>query len=439
MGAAEELCIPDLGDAEEVAVIEVRVVDGDRVSAGDTLLVVETDKATMDIPAELAGTVQSIDLKVGDRVRRGVRIATLVTDAAEEDSKATVPQAAVQAEAALAQEDKGEDRAALTAAADTRVGHSPSGGAETSGPAGSPPYAGPGARKLARELGMQLTTVRGSGPHGRITADDLYAAVRQRLPSVPEPMVSGHVRALDLPAQPEVDFSRFGPVERRPLSRIRRISGAALHRNWVSIPHVTNHDEVDVTELEAFRQQVNREHAAEGPRLSLLAFAIKASVAALKRYPAFNASLVGEGEVVLKRYFHIGFAADTAEGLLVPVIRNADAKGLLQIAREAAALAALARDGSLSMEQMRGGCFSISSLGGIGGTHFTPIINAPEVAILGIGRIQQRLRQVGDQTQTRWMLPLSLSWDHRAVDGAAAARFLTELGRVLQDARRLLL
>jgi pyruvate dehydrogenase E2 component (dihydrolipoamide acetyltransferase) len=299
-------------------------------------------------------------------------------------------------------------------------------------------------RQFARELGVDLHRVRGTGPKQRITRDDVRAFVKGVITqaaapvAAPAPAPAGHGAGLSLLPWPKVDFAKFGPVESRPLPRIRRISGANLHRNWVMIPHVTNHDDADITELEAFRVQLNREHEKAGVKITMLAFLIKACVSALQRFPEFNASLDGES-LVLKRYFHIGFAADTPNGLVVPVVRDADQKGVLQLARETAELAAKARDGKLAPGDMQGGCFSISSLGGIGGTYFTPIVNAPEVAILGVCRSATRPVWNGREFAPRLMLPLSLSYDHRVIDGAAAARFNAHLAQVLADFRRVLL
>jgi pyruvate dehydrogenase E2 component (dihydrolipoamide acetyltransferase) len=299
-------------------------------------------------------------------------------------------------------------------------------------------HASPSVRRFARDLGVDVSRVRGTGPKGRILQEDVRAYVKQEMSQPRAAAPAGTGVGLDLLPWPQVDFAKFGPVEATPLSRIKKISGANLARNWVMIPHVTQHDEADITDLEAFRVQLNKENEKSGVKLTMLAFLIKACVAALKKYPNFNASIDGEN-LVMKGYWHIGFAADTPNGLVVPVIRDCDRKGVLEIARETSALAAKARDGKLSPTEMQGGCFSISSLGGIGGTAFTPIINAPEVAILGVSKSQTRPLWDGGQFQPRLVLPMSLSYDHRVIDGAAAARFTTYLGQLLADMRRLML
>ena len=315
---------------------------------------------------------------------------------------------------------------------------------EPSAPQGQLPHASPSVRRFARELGVPLNEVKGSGPKGRITHEDVQGFVKgvmagaSRAGGVLTPTPAGGGGLPGLLPWPQIDFTKFGAVERKDLSRIKKISGANLHRNWVMIPHVTNHDDADITELEAFRVQLNKENEKSGIKVTMLGFLIKAAVAALKKFPDFNASLDGE-QLVLKKYFHIGFAADTPNGLVVPVIRDADQKGILQISKEMSELAAKARDGKLSPADMSGGCFSISSLGGIGGRYFTPIINAPEVSILGVCRSNLEPRWDGKQFAPRLILPLSLSWDHRVIDGAAAARFNAYLGSILADFRRVLL
>jgi pyruvate dehydrogenase E2 component (dihydrolipoamide acetyltransferase) len=422
-----EVRVPDIGDFDEVAVIEVFVKAGDTVKVEQSLITVESDKASMEIPSSHAGVVKDVKVKVGDKVKQGTLIAVL-------QGSALAATAATPASAPAP---------APAAAAAVLPAHEP-------GTAGiALPHASPSIRRLARELGVPLAEVTGSGPKGRITQDDVQGFVKG--------VMSGAVQTMAQKAQapaaaaasagaafpgllpwPQVDFSKFGPVERKDLSRIKKISGANLHRNWVLIPHVTNHDDADITELEAFRVQLNKENEKAGIKVTMLAFLIKACVAALKKFPEFNASLDGE-QIVLKRYFHIGFAADTPNGLMVPVIKDADTKGVLQISKEMSELAAKAREGKLSPVEMSGGCFSISSLGGIGGRYFTPIINAPEVAILGVCKGSTEPRWDGKQFVPRLMLPLSLSWDHRVVDGAGAARFNAYLGQILADFRRVLL
>jgi pyruvate dehydrogenase E2 component (dihydrolipoamide acetyltransferase) len=433
--------VPDIGDFDEVAVIEVFIKPGDTIKAEQSLITVESDKASMEIPSSHAGVVKDVKVKVGDKVRKGSLVAVVEAaggaaapaPAAAPAQAAPAPQAAVAASPAPAA-DKQSPTAALPP-------HEPS------APKGDLPHASPTIRKLARELGVPLEEVKGSGPKGRITQDDVNAfvkgvmagSVQTKAQSAKAPAAAAAGGAFPgLLPWPQVDFTKFGPVERKDLSRIKKISGANLHRNWVVIPHVTNHDDADITELEAFRVQLNKENEKSGVKVTMLAFLIKACVAALKKVPEFNASLDGE-QIVLKQYFHIGFAADTPNGLVVPVIKDADKKGILQISQEMSELAKKARDGKLGPADMTGGCFSISSLGGIGGRYFTPIINAPEVAILGVCKSATEPKWDGKTFQPRLMLPLSLSWDHRVIDGAAAARFNAYLAQILGDFRRVLL
>ncbi len=430
-GAAVVVKVPDIGDFTDVPVIEVFVKPGDTVKAEDPLVTLESDKATMDVPSTAAGVVQQVHVKLGDKVSEGTTIVTLAGGGVP----ATVgPPAAAPSVAAPV--------AIVPAAAPAKA---PALESTTAAPIDAEGFrkahASPSVRMFARELGVDVSRVKGSGPKGRILREDVQKHVKQVLsgqaaPSVPAGAAGG--AALGLLPWPQVDFAKFGPVESKPLSRIKKISGANLHRNWVMIPHVTNHDDADITDLEAFRVQLNKENEKSGVKVTMLAFLIKASVAALKRFPDFNASLDGDN-LVLKKFFHIGFAADTPNGLVVPVIKNADQKGVLQIAKEMAELSAKAREGKLGPADMQGGCFSISSLGGIGGTYFTPIINAPEVAILGVCRSSTRPVWDGKQFAPRLILPLSLSWDHRVIDGASAARFNSYLIAVLGDMRRVLL
>jgi pyruvate dehydrogenase E2 component (dihydrolipoamide acetyltransferase) len=438
-----EVVVPDIGDFDEVAVIEVLVKPGDSVAAEQSLITVESDKASMEIPSSHAGVVQALKVKVGDKVSKGTAIATLQgtggaapaapAAAAPAPSAAPAP-ASAPAAAAPPHAEKPLPTAALPA-------HEPT------APQGALPHASPTIRKLARELGVPLVEVKGSGPKGRITQEDVQAFVKAvmagtrttqaQAAKAPSAAAAGGAFP-GLPAWPQVDFAKFGPIEKKELSRIKKISGPVLHRNWVVIPHVTNHDDADITELEAFRVATNKENEKSGVKVTMLAFLIKACVAALQKFPDFNASLEGD-HLVLKKYFHIGFAADTPNGLVVPVIKDADRKGVLQISTEMGELAKKARDGKLTPADMSGGCFSISSLGGIGGRYFTPIINAPEVAILGVCRSLTEPVWDGKAFQPRLMLPLSLSWDHRVVDGAAAARFNAFLIQILGDFRRVLL
>jgi len=449
-GGDVEVLVPDIGDFDEVAVIEVLVKPGDTVALEQSLVTVESDKASMEIPSSAAGVVKALKVKVGDKVSQGSVLAVVESQA----GGVAPPSSAVTAGAATA---PAEDRAGTAAGAPAPAPapaerHVPTAALpahEPSAPTGALPHASPAIRKLARELGVPLDEVKGSGPKGRITQDDVQAFVKSVLAgqtqtraqagakgAAPAPASGGAMPGL-LP-WPQVDFAKFGPIEKKDLSRIKRISGPALHRNWVMIPHVTNHDDADITDLEAFRVSTNKENEKSGVKVTMLAFLIKASVAALKKFPEFNASLDGE-QIVLKQYFHIGFAADTPNGLVVPVIRDADKKGVIQISQEMGELAKKARDGKLTPGDMSGGCFSISSLGGIGGRYFTPIINAPEVAILGVCRSTTEPVWDGKAFQPRLILPLSLSWDHRVVDGAAAARFNAFLIQVLGDFRRVLL
>ncbi len=438
-GGPVEVKVPDIGDFAEVAVIEVLVKVGDTVAAEQSLITVESDKASMEIPSSAAGVVTEMKVKVGDKVCEGSAIATLAGTAAPARTSAAAPVASTATPApptappAAAASERHVPTAALPA-------HEPT------APRGPLPHASPTIRKLARELGVPLAEVKGSGPKGRITNEDVQAFVKSVLAGERQTTAQAGRGADAAPAGaglglipwPQVDFAKFGAVERKDRSRIKKISAANLHRNWVMIPHVTNHDDADITDLEAFRVLTNKENEKSGIKVTMLAFLIKASVAALRKFPEFNASLDGE-QLVYKQYFHIGFAADTPNGLMVPVIRDCDKKGVLQISQEMSELAKKARDGKLSPGEMAGGCFSISSLGGIGGRYFTPIINAPEVAILGVCRSQTEPVWDGKAFQPRLILPLSLSWDHRVVDGAAAARFNAYLAQILADFRRVLL
>jgi pyruvate dehydrogenase E2 component (dihydrolipoamide acetyltransferase) len=434
-GGSVTVVVPDIGDFDEVAVIELFVKAGDTVGVEQSLITVESDKASMEIPSSHAGVVAEMLVKVGDKVGKGKPIVVLRGAAG---AVAAAPVAAPAAPAAAPATAPAPAPAAASAPA-----HQP-----TTAPSSALPHASPSIRRLARELGVPLTEVKGSGPKGRITqadvqgfvkavmAGDAHTTAQKAKAPAAAPAAAGGAFPGLLP-WPNVDFTKFGTVERKELSRIKKISGANLHRNWVVIPHVTNHDDADITDLEAFRVQLNKENEKSGVKVTMLAFLIKACVAALKKFPEFNASLDGD-TLVLKKYFHIGFAADTPSGLVVPVIKDADQKGILQISTEMSALAAKARDGKLSPADMSGGCISISSLGGIGGRYFTPIINAPEVAILGVCRSTTEPRWDGKAFVPRLILPLSLSWDHRVIDGASAARFNAYLGAILADFRRVL-
>ena len=462
---ATKVEVPDIGDFDDVPVIEILVSVGDSVAVEDPLVTLESDKATMDVPAPLAGVVKEINVSVGDRVSQGSVLMSLeapdgdggggggdgdagggepAEQAAAADRAAeqtTAPAESVEAPSQPAGSAESVEAPAQPAgsaeSSETSAPSAPTAPARTNG--GGPIYASPSARRLARELGVDLRSVTGSGRKGRITKDDVRSLADGG--GAPAPAATGGaagVGGLDLLPWPTVDFEKFGPVERVQRSRIQRISAPNLARNWVMIPHVTHNDEADITDLEAWRKQLNDEHSREGVKFTMVSFLVAACVTALKQFPNFNSSLDGD-ELVLKRYYNIGFAADTPGGLLVPVIKDADKKGLKEIAGELTELSGLAREGKLSIDQMRGATFTISSLGGIGGTSFTPIVNAPEVAILGVTRAAMKPVWNGSEFVPRLMVPLSLSYDHRVIDGAAAARFVAYLVGVLSDLRRALL
>ncbi len=422
--------VPDIGDFKDVPVIEVLVRPGDAVKPEDPLVTLESDKATMDVPAPSAGVVRELKVKVGDKVSEGSVI--LLLDAAK---------AVATAAGESAQADRPEAPSPVPPPAPPAAATTPAAApvAAVDDTAFRRAHASPSVRAFARALGVDVTKVKGSGPKERILQEDVEGYVKQALAGTTAaraPSAAG--AALNLLPWPQIDFAKFGPVESKPLPRIKKISGANLHRNWVMIPHVTNHEDADITDLEAFRVELNKENEKAGIKVTMLAFLIKTCVAGLKRFPEFNASLDGDS-LVYKHYYHVGFAADTPNGLVVPVIKNADQKGVLTIAKEMGELSAKAREGKLGPADMQGGCFSISSLGGIGGTYFTPIINAPELAILGVSRSVTRPIWDGKQFTPRLILPLSLSYDHRVIDGAAAARFNSFLSAQLADLRRLLL
>ncbi|HEY9278621.1 MAG TPA: dihydrolipoyllysine-residue acetyltransferase [Eoetvoesiella sp.] len=445
-GGTVTVAVPDIGDVNEVEVIELLVAVGDTVKPEQSLITVESDKASMEVPSSHAGVVTAIKVKVGDKVSQGTEILELSSTAAEQSAGAPAAEegkeAAKPAPAAKPEQASAQSVQAEASMASTPVSReSPTEVLSDIGlPARNLPHASPSVRKFARELGVDLRRVTGSGDKNRITADDVRAFVKQAVAAGSSgagaaAVSGGGLSVLDWP---KVDFAKFGPIEAKPLSRIKKISGANLHRNWVMIPHVTNNDVADITDLEELRVTLNQENQKSGIKVTMLAFLIKAVVAALKKFPEFNASLDGDN-LVLKQYYHVGFAADTPNGLVVPVIRDADKKGIFEIATEMSDLARQARDGKLSPAQMQGGCFSISSLGGIGGTSFTPIINAPEVAILGVSRSSHEPVWDGKAFQPRLMLPLSLSYDHRVIDGASAARFNAYLAALLADFRRIAL
>jgi pyruvate dehydrogenase E2 component (dihydrolipoamide acetyltransferase) len=434
--------VPDIGDFKDVVVIEVMVKPGDTIKVEQSLITVESDKASMEIPSSHAGVLKELKVKVGDTVNIGDLLAILEGTVVAVAPVAAAVAAAPAASAAVA---------SAPAAAPTPVAAAPAAvAAPTHAPGGTTlglPHASPSVRKFARELGVPLAEVKGSGLKGRITEADVQAftqavmsgAAQTKAQAAKAPASSGgDGAALGLIPWPKVDFAKFGPIERKEMGRIKKISGANLLRNSVMIPAVTNHDDADITDLEAFRVSTNKENEKSGVKVTMLAFLIKACVAALKKYPEFNSSLDGDA-LVYKNYWHIGFAADTPNGLMVPVIRDCDKKGILQISQEMGELAKKAREGKLSPAEMSGATFTISSLGGIGGKYFTPIINAPEVAILGVCKSTMEPVWDGQQFVPRLMLPLSLTWDHRVIDGAAAARFNAFLGQILSDFRRVLL
>jgi len=443
--------VPDIGDFKDVPVIEVLVKAGDTVKPEDSLVTLESDKATMDVPSPAGGVVKDMRVKVGDKVSEGSVVLTLEAEAAP----AAATSAAASAPAPSSPPASPPQPAPAPAPQPSPASGSGSAPSPQPSPAsegGSAPspqpdaaafvaaHASPSVRAFARQLGVDLACVQGTGPKQRILQDDVQQFVKQAMSAAATPRSGGITGggALDLLPWPKVDFAKFGAVEVKPLSRIKKISGANLHRNWVMIPHVTNHDDADITELEAFRVRLNKENEKSGVKVTMLAFLIKAAVSALKKFPEFNASLDGDS-IVYKKYYHVGFAADTPNGLVVPVVKNADQKGVLAIAQEMGELSAKAREGKLGPADMQGGTFSISSLGGIGGTYFTPIINAPEVAILGVCRSATRPVWDGKAFVPRLILPLSLSWDHRVIDGAAAARFNAYYAALLADLRRVIL
>ncbi len=441
-----DIKVPDIGDFDEVTVIEVLVKPGDTVKADQSLLTVESDKASMEIPSSHGGVVKELRVKLDDKVKQGSIVLVLEAQAdAPAAAEAVAPPAASAPAAPVAQAAAVAAPAPVAVAVATPAQAMPA--HEPTAVTGQLPHASPSVRKFAREIGVPLAEVKGSGLKGRITQDDVQGFaksvmagdVRTQAQAVKAPGGSGgDGAALGLIPWPKVDFAKFGPIERKEMSRIKKISGANLLRNAIMIPAVTNHDDADITDLEAFRVSTNKENEKSGVKVTMLAFLIKACVATLKKYPEFNSSLDGDA-IVYKNYWHIGFAADTPNGLMVPVIRDADQKGVLQLSQEMGELAKKARDGKLGSAEMSGATFTISSLGGIGGKYFLPIINAPEVAILGVSKSTMAPVWDGQQFVPRLMLPMSLTWDHRVIDGAAAARFNLYLGQILADFRRVLL
>jgi pyruvate dehydrogenase E2 component (dihydrolipoamide acetyltransferase) len=460
----KQILVPDIGDYKDVSIIEVMVKVGDTIKAEDNLVTLETDKAAMDVPSPYAGVIKEMKVKVGDKVSQGALILLLESsDAAGAPSQALPPnpptstssgQASAKGGAVVVPATPPTVPATTSTApivqapipATPAISPSESG---LAGMGGLPPnsqkgglggisaHASPAIRRFARELGVQVAQIKGSGAKGRVTKDDVQLFVKAALA---QPRGAAGSNGLQVLATPVVDFAKFGAIEIRPLSRIKKIAGANLHRNWVTIPHVTQFDEADITEMEAFRKELGVEYAKQNIKITPLAFMLKAVVVALQQFPEFNASLDASGEnLVLKQYFHIGVAVDTPDGLMVPVLRDVDKKGIVQLAKELGEVSAKAREKKITAADMQGGCFSISSLGGIGGTAFTPIINAPEVAILGVSRAIIKPMHQDDTFVARLMLPLSLSYDHRVIDGAAAARFTVYLAQVLADTRRLAL
>lgn len=420
--------VPDIGDYKNVPVIEIMVQVGDTVTSEQSLLTLETDKATMDVPAPFAGVVKEIKVKVGDVISTGSLIMMMESSAA---AAAQAPASQPPQSAAPAAPQTPTQPATVLASAASKVAAPLSLGEHFTGKA----HASPSNRKFARELGVDLSRVKGSGIKGRVTKNDVQNFVKAAL-AQPQG-AGGMLGGISVLAMPVINFAKFGEIETKPLSRIKKISGANLHRNWVTIPHITQHDEADITEMEIFRKKLNEEYAAQGIKITPLAFILKAVVTTMQQFPDFNASLDAGGEnLILKKYFHIGVAVDTPDGLMVPVVRDVEQKGIAQLAKELAELSAKARDKKLPATEMQGGCFSISSLGGIGGTAFTPIINAPEVAILGVSKASMKPVYIDSAFVPRLMLPLSLSYDHRVIDGASAARFTTHLAQVLTDVRR---
>jgi pyruvate dehydrogenase E2 component (dihydrolipoamide acetyltransferase) len=434
--ATTEIAVPDIGDYQDVPVIEVHVSPGDVVAEEDPLVTLESDKATMDVPATASGQVQDVKVKVGDTVSEGTVIVVVGGDGA---GPLTTPPSLVGQQEPPPEATPGGPAPAPAPAAQAPPAPAP---AAAPAPAGAiadvaGAHAGPSVRRLARELGLDLNTIKGSGEKGRIVKDDLLAAVRGPAAA---PAAAAPAAGAGIPEIPAQDFSKFGPVETVPLPRIKKLSGPFLHRSWLNVPHVTHNDEADITELDGYRRELDAAAKAEGYRVTLLAFLMKAAVSALREFPEVNSSLSPEKDsLILKRYHHIGIAVDTPGGLVVPVIRDVGGKGITELSKELGAISQKARDGKLSPADMSGGTFTISSLGGIGGTSFTPIVNAPEVAILGVVRSRMSPVWDGSEFVPRLMLPVSLSYDHRVIDGALAARFTRYLCHVLEDVRRLLL
>jgi pyruvate dehydrogenase E2 component (dihydrolipoamide acetyltransferase) len=428
--AATEVTVPDIGDFSDVPIIEVHVKEGDRVNAEDPLITLESDKATMDVPAPMAGTVTEVRVKVNDLVNEGSPLLFLDPG----DGALTQPPSLVEQQEPAPTPAGAAHRAAVAPTAQVTAAPPAAGVADSAGA-----HAGPSVRRLARELDIDLGLLAGTGPKGRITKDDLLAHLRGPA-AAPAGVAPAAAQGMGIPEIPAQDFSKFGPVETQPLSRIKKVSGPHLHRSWLNVPHVTHNDEADITVIDAYRRELDTAAKAEGYRVTLLAFLVKAAVSALKAFPEVNSSLAPEKDaLILKRYYHLGIAVDTPDGLVVPVVRDADRKGIIELSKEFGAISQKARDGKLAAADLQGGTFTISSLGGIGGNGFTPIVNAPEVAILGVVRSKQTPVWNGSEFVPRLMLPLCLSYDHRVIDGALAARFVRHLATQLEDPRRLLL
>ena len=433
MATPKDVLVPDIGDFDGIPVIEVLVKAGDKVKAEDSLITLESDKATMEVPAPFDGVIKALQVNVGDEVSEGTVILTL--EESDQPKPAESKEAPITKTSSVNSDERAE-AAAPTAAPTAAPVLDP----EDKIAGGSAAHASPGVRRFARELGINIGVVPGSGPKNRILKEDIQAFVKRSIQGGNNNISTGPTLGLNIPPWPVIDFEKFGSVEKKVLSRIKKLSGAALHRNWLSIPHITQHDEVDITELETFRKSLAKESDKAGIKVTPLALIMKATVSALKKFPDFNSSLTPEGDALfVKKYYHIGVAVDTPGGLVVPVIRDVDKKGVFEIADELGKVSAKARDSKLGPADMSGGTFSISSLGGIGGGHFTPIVNAPEVAILGVARSAMKPIWNGAEFVPRLMLPLSLSYDHRVIDGAEGARFITYLNQTINDIRRTLL
>jgi len=435
-----EVKVPDIGDFDDVEIIEILVAVGDVVAEEDSLITVETDKATMEIPSSHSGTVKEIKVKLGDTISKdGLVVILESSGAAAVEVKEEAPKPATQEAKAASVEEAPKPAPAPAAAPAPKVEHKPSPTANINPESFKSAHASPALRKFARELGVDLTNVSGTGRNSRIVKEDVKAFVKQIMETGGSSNNAGGSE-LGVEPMPEIDFSKFGEVETKPLSKINKLTGKFLHRNWVTIPHVTQFDEADITSLEAFRKQLNKEHEKEGVKFTMLSFIMKAVAVGLKKYPRFNSSLDPSGEnLIMKNYFNIGVAVDTPDGLVVPVVRNVDTKSLIDISKELKEISIKARDKKLKPSDMQGGSMSISSLGGIGGTKFTPIVNAPEVAILGVSKAEMKPIWNGSEFEPKLMCPLSLSYDHRVIDGADGARFVTYVSHMLADARRLLI